>query len=61
MKMSAVTKRIITAADGMVLTNGDTFRKTVELPIDADYSMWREITEAEAQEIITRMEEETDV
>lgn len=46
------------ADDGKVLTNGETFLKTLVLPVEADDSMWREITEAEAQEIITRMENE---
>lgn len=61
MKMNAATQRIINADDGKVLTNGETFGKTVILPIEADYSMWKEVTEAEAQETITRMEAEADV
>ena len=61
MKTEIIKQRVITAADGKVLTNGNTFGKTVVLPVDADASVWREITEAEAQEIITRMESEADV
>lgn len=58
MKVSVLTQRILRADDGKVLTNGETFLKTLVLPVEADDSMWREITEAEAQEIITRMENE---
>lgn len=61
MKIYASTQRILKADDGMVLTNGETFVKTVVMPVDADDSAWREITEAEAQEIIARMEAEADV
>lgn len=39
--------KILTAADGMWLTNGDTFGKTVTLPPLADASVWYEITEEE--------------
>lgn len=61
MKIYASTQRILKADDGKVLTNGETFAKTVVMPVDADDSAWREITEAEAQEMITRMEEESNV
>lgn len=58
MKTEIVNQRILTADEGMVLTNGKTFGKTVVLPVDADTSVWHEITEAEAQEIFKRMENE---
>lgn len=58
MKTEIVTQRILKADDSLVLTNGETFGKTVVLPVDADPSVWTEITEAEAQEIIARMETE---
>lgn len=48
----------IVANDGMVLTNGDTFSKEVYLGKYDKPENWREITEAEAQEIIARMENE---
>lgn len=44
-------QRILTADEGMYLTNGDTAGKTVVLPANADYSVWREITEAEYNEM----------
>ena len=36
------------ADEGMTLTNGDAFGKTVWLASGDDGSMWREITDAEA-------------
>ena len=47
MKTQIVEQRILTADEGMFLTNGDTYGKTVVLPADADTSVWREVTEAE--------------
>lgn len=38
---------VLTPDDGMVLTNGNTFGKEVELPESADQNEWYEITEAE--------------
>lgn len=61
MKSEIVKQRVLTAEADMVLTNGKTFGETIVLPVDADASVWHEITEAEAQEIITRMEADADV
>ncbi len=47
MQSKIVEQRILTADDGMFLTNGETYGKTVVLPADADHSVWREVTEAE--------------
>ena len=47
MKTQIVEQRILTADDGMFLTNGETYGKTVVIPADADYSVWQEITEEE--------------
>jgi len=47
MKKETVKQIILTAEDGMFLTNGDTFGKTVVLPESADQNQWREITEEE--------------
>ena len=60
MRMYAATHRIIEADHGKVLTDGETYVKTVILPIDAEYMIWREITEAEAQEAIARMESDAE-
>lgn len=48
----------LTPGKGMVLTDGESFAPTaVVLPADADASVWREITEAEALQAITRQED----
>ena len=47
MKQEIVKQIILTADEGMYLTNGETYGKTVVLPESADASVWREITNAE--------------
>ena len=47
MKTETITQRILTADEGMYLTDGETYGTTVVLPADADYSAWKEVTEAE--------------
>ena len=47
MKEMIVEQRILTADEGMVLTNGETYGKTVVIPADADFSVWQEIHETE--------------
>lgn len=47
MKTKTITQTILTADEGMFLTNGETYGKTVVLPVNADVSVWREVTEAE--------------
>ena len=47
MKTETITQRILTADEGMYLTDGETYGTTVVLPADADYSRWREVTEDE--------------
>ncbi|MBQ7799641.1 MAG: hypothetical protein IJ370_04040 [Oscillospiraceae bacterium] len=42
-------KKLI-AADGMILTNGDTYGKEIFLGSGDDVSNWHEITEAEYEE-----------
>jgi hypothetical protein len=62
MKVKIVEDRkILTSDKDMILTNRESFVTTVIMPADADISVWQEITEAEAQEIIARMEAESDV
>lgn len=58
MKTQIVEQRVLTADEGMYLTNGETYGKTVVLPADADHSVWHEITDIEYAEIIAEMEEE---
>lgn len=49
MKTQTITQKILTADEGMYLTNGESVAKTVVLPADADASVWQEITEAEKE------------
>lgn len=51
MKTRTITQRILTADEGMYLTNGESVAKTVVLPADAEVSVWQEITEAEKEEM----------
>ena len=47
MKTQMITQRILTADEGKFLTDGETYGKTVVLPMSADPAEWREVTEAE--------------
>lgn len=60
MKTETLTQIYLTADEGMFLTNGDVVVKTVVLPASADTAVWREITEAEAEEMM-KAEELADV
>ena len=51
MKTETIKQIIITADEGMYLTNGETFGKTVVLPEGADTSQWNEITEQEYEKM----------
>lgn len=53
MKTTILTQRILTADDGMCLTDGETCGKTVVLPYSADPSAWYEISEEEAERIFS--------
>ena len=47
----------ITASEGMVLTNGDTYSKEIYLGINDSVENWHEITDAEYEEIMKAEEE----
>ena len=47
MKSEMITQRILTADEGMFLTDGETYGTTVVLPAHGDYSVWREVTREE--------------
>lgn len=47
MKIETITQRILTADEGMYLTDGETYGETIVLPVDADASVWREVAEGE--------------
>ena len=56
MKQEIIKQIILTADDGMYLTNGETYGKTVVLPESASADEWYEITDAEyeaMQEAVT--------
>ena len=45
--MKTVTRTVLIAEDGMMLTNGESYGKEVYLKVDGDISEGREITEEE--------------
>lgn len=51
MKTETIKQIILTADEGMYLTNGETYGKTVVLPESADTNDWYEITEQEYEKI----------
>lgn len=54
MNAKTVKQVILTADEGMYLTNGETYGKTVVLPESADVTAWHEITEQEYNAILER-------
>lgn len=55
MKKETIEQIILTADEGMYLTNGDTYGTTVVLPKGADISKWYEITKEEYERIMTEI------
>ena len=51
MKKETIKQIILTADEGMYLTNGETYGKTVVLPESANVDDWHEITEEEYEKI----------
>ena len=51
MKKETIKIEKLTASDGMTLTNGNAFLKTVWLAQNESADNWREITDAEAEEL----------
>ena len=47
--MKTVTRTVLIADDGMVLTDGETYCKEAYLGVDADASVWREVSASEAE------------
>lgn len=54
MKSKIIKQIILTADEGMYLTNGEAYGKTIVLPESANTEEWREITEEEYEEIRQR-------
>lgn len=59
MTTETITTVKLTASEGMVLTDGESFGKEVFLAENADASKWYEITEAEYEKVM--QEREADV
>lgn len=55
-----INDNVLKADEGMTLTNGKAFGKTIYLGINDNKSNWREITDTEAEEL-QKIEEELDV
>ena len=49
---------VLTADDGMKLTNGDAFGTTVHLGVNDSADNWHEVTEAEAEKMMEEIEKE---
>ncbi len=47
----------LTASEGMILTNGEAYGEEIYLGINDSESNWREITDAEYNEILKKWEE----
>ena len=56
MTTDKITQIILKADEGMYLTNGKTYGKTVILPETANQSEWYEITEQEYVEIVNSID-----
>ena len=54
--MEIINNKLL-ADDGMTLTNGEAFGKTVHLAAEADASAWYEVTDAEADVLKRDLEE----
>lgn len=48
---TTIELRMLTAAEGMTLTNGEAFGKEIYLGINDSADNWHEITDAEAERI----------
>lgn len=51
-----ITRIKLTASEGMILTNGETYGKEIYLAVTDSPDSWREITDAEATEIQKELE-----
>lgn len=55
-----INDNVLKADEGMTLTNGEAFGKTIYLGINDNKNNWKEITDIEAEEL-QKIEEELDV
>lgn len=56
--METIQVRILQASDGKYLYNGDTICRYVQLAPTANADDWREVTDAEKEEIERKQQEE---
>ena len=56
MKTETITRKKLTAAGGMILTDGTAYGREIFLAEGADVSAWHEITEAEYEEALSAAE-----
>lgn len=56
MKKDSITMVKLTASEGHILTNGETYGRVVFLPSGDDGSKWYEITEAEYEAKMAELE-----
>lgn len=56
--METIQVRILQASDGKYLYNGDTICRYVQLAPTANADDWREVTDAEKEEIERKLEED---
>ena len=55
--MKTVTRTVLIADAGKVLTDGEKYGKAVYLEVDADASVWHEISEEEYEAAMAKSEE----
>lgn len=58
--MKEITRTVLIADEGMMLTNGETFAKSVELGDWDKVENYTEITEAEYNELQAKLESESE-
>lgn len=58
MEVTTIELRKMTASEGMILTNGEAYGKEIYLGVNDTPDNWREITDAEYEEILRKQEEE---
>ncbi len=58
MKDNVIIRKKLTASEGKYLTDGEIYAKDVYPASNADESIWREITEAEYQSLMSEVDYE---